>query len=291
MWTHPEPLPDWAFNQQEINGNKNSADRSTIWFVDEIVADELGEDFRDQTVVEPKKVKPMSFFRKFGELHLLMLQHNAGLTASHPYASNPINWPFLLNGISFWTDNEKKQQIYLAGNPLGWWLCIMALSVFVGITGADMMARRRNIKPIPEELRNRWLNSTGFFVSAWAWHYFPFFLMNRQLFIHHYLPAHLASALVAGSVLNFILTESIEYPISVAQKGITHLRPRIHTDLGLRGMAVIVAILGAVAMSFTYFAALTYGTPGLSGEEVNRKRILSSWTLHFAAKDHDGSID
>lgn len=92
----------------------------------------------------------MNFFVKFAELQLLMLQHNAGLTASHPYASGPINWPFLLNGISFWTDNEEKQQIYFAGNPVGWWICIMALSVFIGITGADLTARRRNVKPIPE---------------------------------------------------------------------------------------------------------------------------------------------
>jgi dolichyl-phosphate-mannose-protein mannosyltransferase len=110
-----------------------------------------GEDLRNRTGVgEPKQVKSMSFFRKFGELQLLMLQHNAGLTASHPYASNPINWPFLLSGISFWTSNEEKQQIYLVGNPLGWWICVMGLSVFVGIVGADLMARRRNIKPIPE---------------------------------------------------------------------------------------------------------------------------------------------
>lgn len=99
---------------------------------------------------EPKTVKKMNFFLKFAELQLLMLQHNAGLTASHPYASGPINWPFLLNGISFWTENDSRQQIYLAGNPVGWWICVMALSVFVGITGADLMARRRNVKPIPE---------------------------------------------------------------------------------------------------------------------------------------------
>jgi dolichyl-phosphate-mannose-protein mannosyltransferase len=78
-----------------------------------------------------------------------MLQHNAGLTASHPYASSPLNWPFLLSGISFWTENEKKEQIYLIGNAIGWWSCVMALSVFVGIVLADLLARRRTIYPIP----------------------------------------------------------------------------------------------------------------------------------------------
>lgn len=86
--------------------------------------------------------------------------------------------------------------------------------------------------------------------------------MNRQLFVHHYLPAHLASTLVAGSVLNFVLTESIEYPISVARKGVTHLRPRIYTDFGVRGLIVVLIFLTTLVASFLFFAPLTYGTPG-----------------------------
>jgi len=37
LWTHPTPLPDWAFKQQEVNGNKNSMEKSAVWFVNEIV--------------------------------------------------------------------------------------------------------------------------------------------------------------------------------------------------------------------------------------------------------------
>lgn len=37
MWTHPTQLPDWAFKQQEINGNKNSLEKSAVWFVNEII--------------------------------------------------------------------------------------------------------------------------------------------------------------------------------------------------------------------------------------------------------------
>ena len=92
----------------------------------------------------------MNFFRKFAELQMLMIQHNAGLTASHPYATNPINWPFLLSGISFWTQNDTKRQIYMIGNVVGWWTCVVSLSVFTGIVGADLLARRRGIQPIPE---------------------------------------------------------------------------------------------------------------------------------------------
>lgn len=40
MWTHSKPLPEWAFKQQEINGNKKTPDKSFIWLVDQIIADE-----------------------------------------------------------------------------------------------------------------------------------------------------------------------------------------------------------------------------------------------------------
>lgn len=91
----------------------------------------------------------MNFFKKFGELQLLMLQHNAGLTASHPYASGPINWPFLVSGISFWTQNEGQKQIYLIGNLVGWLASTFGVAIFIGILGADLLARRRGIEPIP----------------------------------------------------------------------------------------------------------------------------------------------
>ena len=81
---------------------------------------------------------------------MLMLQHNAGLTASHPYSSNPIEWPFLLKGISFWTRNEGQEQIYMIGNLFGAWGCVASLSVFTGIWGADQLSRRRGQEPIDE---------------------------------------------------------------------------------------------------------------------------------------------
>ena len=40
MWTHNKPLPDWAFKQQEINGNKNAVDRTATWVIETIVSGE-----------------------------------------------------------------------------------------------------------------------------------------------------------------------------------------------------------------------------------------------------------
>lgn len=40
MWTHSKQLPEWAFKQQEINGNKNPTEKTATWYVDEIMATE-----------------------------------------------------------------------------------------------------------------------------------------------------------------------------------------------------------------------------------------------------------
>lgn len=40
LWTHPKQLADWAFNQQEINGNKGATEKSATWYVNDIIADE-----------------------------------------------------------------------------------------------------------------------------------------------------------------------------------------------------------------------------------------------------------
>lgn len=77
-----------------------------------------------------------------------MISHNAGLTASHPYQSGPIEWPFLIKGISFWTQNDTRKQIYLISNPFGTWLAIGSIAVIVGISGADVLSRRRGFYPL-----------------------------------------------------------------------------------------------------------------------------------------------
>lgn len=95
-----------------------------------------------------KTVKKRSFILKFLELQGKMISHNAGLTDSHPYQSSPIEWPFLAKGISFWTENETRKQIYLIGNPLGMWIAVASLAVIIGVSGADLLSRRRGFYPL-----------------------------------------------------------------------------------------------------------------------------------------------
>lgn len=156
MWTHTTPLPDWAFKQAEINGNKNVLQSSNVWYVDSIPS--LEED-SPRLQKEPRKVKQMPFLRKYIELQRAMFFHNNALTSEHPYASEPFQWPFLLRGVSFWTKNDTREQIYFLGNPIGWWLASSLLAVFAGIIGADQLSLRRGVDALDESESSLLLHS------------------------------------------------------------------------------------------------------------------------------------
>ncbi|PLW41338.1 hypothetical protein PCASD_08900 [Puccinia coronata f. sp. avenae] len=283
MWTRDFPLlPAWGFAQQEVNGHKMYHDKTSFWVASDIIRDNTTNHASRPPPPKAKQIRKRSFLKKYLELQVLMLQHNSDLTEYHPYASPPINWPFLLNGVSFWTSHPSlRRQVYMIGNPAGWWFCVMSISVIAGIYGADQFARRRGYSPIETPIRNRLYRSGGFFIIAWANHYFPFFLMNRQTFLHHYLPAHLFSALVAGVCVNFVMTESINHPVSIIGPR-TRRRPRIVIPDSTRDTMLLVGVsIMVLYASFSFISPLTYGTPGLEPHQVSRRRLLSTWTLHF----------
>lgn len=147
MWTHTTPLPDWGFKQSEINGNKNVLQASNLWYVDAVEA--LPPD-SPRLIKEERKVRKLPFLRKYLELQRAMFLHNNALTSSHPYASEPFQWPFLLRGVSFWTKNDTREQIYFLGNPIGWWIASSLLAVFAGIVGADQLSLRRGVDALEE---------------------------------------------------------------------------------------------------------------------------------------------
>ncbi|KAI1637370.1 dolichyl-phosphate-mannose-proteinmannosyltransferase [Biscogniauxia mediterranea] len=288
MWTHTKPLPEWGHKQQEINGNKQIGPSSNVWLVEDVPSVPADSPRR---VKEERQVKKLPFLRKWFELQRSMFWHNNQLTSSHPYASQPYQWPFLLRGVSFWTQNDTRQQIYFLGNPIGWWIASSLLAVYAGIIGADQVSLRRGVDALDHRTRSRLYNSTGFFFLAWATHYFPFYLMGRQLFLHHYLPAHLASCLIVGALLEFVFnTEpSAEEPSHDKSGKKTGPGPRRHITARERfagqsmtpAWIACIVILGLVLAGWYFFLPLTYGYPGLSVDQVLRRKWLG-YDLHFA---------
>lgn len=79
----------------------------------------------------------------------------------------------------------------------------------------------------------------AFLFTGYFFHYFPFFLMSRQLFLHHYFPALYFAILLSCAVFDFATST---------------LKPKIRLQ--------IAAVLAIVAIwNFSKFSPLTYGNP------------------------------
>jgi dolichyl-phosphate-mannose-protein mannosyltransferase len=143
-------------------------------------------------------------------------------------------------------------------------------------------------------------NSTGFFFLTWAAHYLPFFIMGRQLFLHHYLPAHLASSLVTGALVEFIFniepasleeavtavatdTKSKKKVVSSFQSRTSRpVRERIQGQNLLASWIATAVITAVLIASFVFYAPLTYGKPGLEVDQVMARKWPLGYDLHFA---------
>ncbi|KAK9765558.1 Dolichyl-phosphate-mannose--protein mannosyltransferase 4 [Basidiobolus ranarum] len=275
LWTHNEALPEWGAGQQEVNGNKNPKDSSNIWTVDEI----LGKNATEEARV-PRTVKHVNFFVKFWELQKKMISQNSQLVATHPFQSNPITWPFVIRGISFWTRGSDRSQIYFLPNPFGWVLGYLSLTAFIGVLLADQLALRRKLYLIDPVLRTRLHYAGGFLLLGWALHYIPFFLMGRSLFLHHYLPAIVLNYMIVAVLFQFVFIQGIEYPASLPAKG--DLVPVYRPRAGWGACLAALLIIGAQVGVFVFFAPLTYGDMGLDAEQVLARKWLDSWDFHFA---------
>jgi dolichyl-phosphate-mannose-protein mannosyltransferase len=278
VWTHNKKLPEWGLKQLEVNGNKNALDNTNYWVAQDIKGKNATE---INSVKKAKELGSMPFIKKFFELQSRMLSHNAGLTKPHPYQSTPITWPFMIRGVSYWSREDTRSQIYLTGNLFGWYLSVGGIAVFTGIMLADLLARRRGIEPIEEPVRHRVVQSAGFFFAAWALHYIPFFAMGRSLFLHHYLPAATVNYLLLGAMYQFIFVDGVDSPVSfLSRKSKLTFQTSMRAELNWKPYAAVgITLLLQIAM-FVYLAPLTYGTP-LTLEGIQQHQLLDGWKLQY----------
>ena len=120
--------------------------------------------------------------------------------------------------------------------------------------------------------------------------------MGRQLFLHHYLPAHLASSMVTGALLEFVFNlDPIELaePVTPSDKigkkkcSAPSYRGTITSYESPSGQSVLAlwavagVVLAVVIGGWYFFLPLTYGKPGLDVAQVNARKWMG-YDLHFA---------
>ncbi|OAA74964.1 protein mannosyltransferase 1 [Akanthomyces lecanii RCEF 1005] len=252
LFSHKVKLPDWASEQQEVTCAKGGSLPNSLWYIEHNEHPMLGED------AEKVNYRKPGFFGKFIELHKVMWKTNAGLTDSHAWDSRPESWPILRRGINFWGRNHT--QIYLLGNPIVWWSVTLTVAIWVAFKGIAILRWQRSCDDYSNPVVKRFDYELGSSILGWALHYFPFFLMKRQLFLHHYFPALYFGVIALSQMFDF----------ATARFG------GMGKNLPVINRAATSLFLILAIAAFALYSPLAYGNEWTKGE-CNTLKLFSNW--------------
>jgi len=158
-----------------------------------------------------------------------------------------------------------------------WYTSSLAIVLYIIVRGFMILRAKRGYRDFENSKDPSWFCSNmlqlilfstakvvkydtlcGFLFMGWFLHYFPFFLMGRQLFLHHYFPALYFAILLCSGVFD-LLTSA--------------LRPR--TRLQIAAVLIVLAI-----WNFQYLSPLAYGSPWTKSK-CEKAKWLKTWDFSW----------
>lgn len=253
LFSHKVKLPAWGFEQQEVTCAKGGTLPNSVWYVE--------SNSYPQVTPEAEKVnyRNPGFLGKFWELQRVMWTTNAGLVESHAWDSRPPSWPILRRGINFW--GREKRQVYLIGNPLIWWASTAAIAIYVLFKAIAVLRWQRSCNDYQNTTFKRFDYEVGITVLGWAFHYFPFYLMQRQLFLHHYLPALYFAIMALCQIHDYVTTRVSGIKLK---------------ENPIIGRSSIVIFLVASIVVFGLYSPLAYGNAWTKAD-CKRVKLMDTW--------------
>jgi dolichyl-phosphate-mannose-protein mannosyltransferase len=198
-------LPEWGFKQIEVTCDKenNPDDPYTYWNVE--------SHWNDRLPPGEATYYRSPFLRDFWHLNVAMMTSNNALIPDPDkediLASTPLDWPLMRLGLRMCGWGDQQTKYYLIGTPIIWWGATASLLIGILAFGAYVFrTQRRYVDMEPREWEHfLYVGKVTFF--GWALHFFPFLIMGRVTYIHHYLPTLYFAVLMAAHMLDhFVFT-------------------------------------------------------------------------------------
>ncbi|VVT55331.1 uncharacterized protein SAPINGB_P004543 [Magnusiomyces paraingens] len=242
LFSHAVKLPTWGFEQQEVTCVKSGTFPNSVWMIDSNSHPRAPQD------AEIAHRRIPSFLSKFWELNKVMWNVNAGLTSTHTWESRPESWPLLKRGINFW--GKDHDHVYLLGNAPIYWFTTALIVSYLLFKGFELLRWQRGYAPFDSVAYHTFDKGMYTYVLGWATHYFPSFLMERQLFLHHYLASVFFGVLAIAQFFEFIA-----YGVFGSIKLFKLNRKGIYI-----GYALMAAFFAVSAGFFYHYSPLAYAT-------------------------------
>lgn len=249
LFSHDTHLPDGG--QQEVTCAHSGIPELTVWYIEANTHPLLANDPKVERVSYPK----FGFWEKFVESNIKMWKVNNGFTESHVYQSDPTTWPFLTRGIAYWGKDHRS--VYLLGNAVVWWLSTATVAVFAGLVLFELVKWQLGYELSSDKAVINFHIQITHYLLGWFIHYAPFFIMGRQLFLHHYLPAYYFLIMAFAHLLDLF---------------VSHILSRKK----IIGLSICVALLSSTYYFFETHKGFGYGTPLLK-ETCEKGKWMSGW--------------
>ncbi|CDH15594.1 probable Dolichyl-phosphate-mannose--protein mannosyltransferase 1 [Zygosaccharomyces bailii] len=198
LFSHEVKLPKWGYDQQEVTCAYSGQPSLTLWAVEQSYNEFLPKD------TELISYKPSNFWQKLVEYHQKMWHINKNLVDSHVYESLPTSWPFMLRGIGYWS--QENRHVYLLGNAILWWSVTGFIFVFALLVAGELLAWQLGKPILQDSYVVNFHVQVIHYLLGYMIHLAPSFLMQRQMFLHHYLPAYYFGILAFGHALDILVT-------------------------------------------------------------------------------------
>uniref|UniRef100_A0A3Q3FM66 Protein O-mannosyl-transferase 1 n=1 Tax=Labrus bergylta TaxID=56723 RepID=A0A3Q3FM66_9LABR len=262
-------LSDWGFRQLEVVAEKlfKAHSSSLDWTVEEHrygTSQEQKE--REVELHSPTHIdvdRKISFWAKFLELQWKMLTVKQE-DSEHKYSSSPVEWVTMETNIAYWLHSSNNAQIHLIGNPVSWGVANLSLLAYQLLAAIYLLRRRRDFKDLPDGVWCQFVCLGSVCVGGWLVNFVPFLLMEKTLFLYHYLPAL--------SYLHLLSPALLEHTHTHLLSSATHRRALY---------ICVSAVLVSVFLSYRTFCPLTYGSPELSANQLQGLKWRDSWDILY----------
>ncbi|KAH9387157.1 dolichyl-phosphate-mannose-protein mannosyltransferase [Nematocida major] len=234
-------LPKWGHQQGEVVCLPEKTHQS-IWNIELNKSEES-----DNTLQSALPLRPSDFLHSVLELNAAMHSVNNGLVddGNDVLGSVPVQWIFPKKWLRFNRWDGSVPRFAMVGNVCTWYLGSANILFLVGSFLLGLSKKR----PCKNAYMHPKTGRMYIVLGGWLFHYLPFMLVKRILYLHHYLPALFISILGVCMVLE-------------------------------KRRTLVYLYTCAVVLTFVYFSPITYGYMGGIENMPGYRLFKDSWNVY-----------
>lgn len=213
--------------------------------------------------------KKVSFLNKVVEWHKLSDNYSKHVPPldygkSDEIGSMWMTWPVMARPINYYWQGGGKAFgfLYLLGNPAVWLASFVGMFVFAALGVGRVFGRNR--------FRYKHLILLVLFLANWL----PFLLIERVMYLYHYIPA-----MMIGVLLFIVALEDFLLPRLVELRNSLPRRAQIFTSSGL-WLLMYVLIVSTILITFVIYSPFTY-IREVTYPQWEQRVLLKEWHMKW----------